>query len=74
MRRDQFDDDAIQQTHCIRITTTSCFGKVTVSCRSGAYAQVCPGLVDFLAAATERIAGIFKVIYHKRQSSLLTAT
>ena len=67
-RRDLFNDDPNQRMRFICITTTPGSSQVAVAGR------VCPGLVDFLAVAMERIARLSKVIYRKPEISLLTDT
>jgi hypothetical protein len=73
-RRDRLDDDSNQQTRYMGITTTPGSSLVALACRDGAFGPVSPGPIDFLAVATERIAQMFKVIYRKRRTSLLTTT
>jgi hypothetical protein len=63
-RRDQFYHDAIQTPRSIQITRMVDFSIVAAG----------SGRDDFLAAATERITGAFKVVYCKRETSLLTVT
>jgi hypothetical protein len=71
MRRDQIAHNVNQQVRSIRISTTLRSSPIAIACHRGVFA---PGLLDCLAAATERIASIFKVIYLQLDDSLLSDT
>jgi hypothetical protein len=72
--RDHFVHNAKQQIRSARIGTTLRSSPVAIARRRGAFRPLVLRPVDFLAAATERIASIFKVIHLKRDGSLLTNT
>jgi hypothetical protein len=70
VRRDQFNDGPNQQTRVIAITMTA--GSSLVARRDRDFAPV--SQCDFVAGATQSISRILRVIFRKRQTSLLTVT
>jgi hypothetical protein len=72
VRRDQSNDDPHQQTRVIGTTTTPSSSLVAFARRDGNFAPV--SRCDFVAGATQSIARILRVMFRKRQTSLLTVT
>jgi len=72
VRRDQFNDGPNQQTRVIAITMTAGSSLVAFARRDGNFAPV--SRCDFVAGATQSIARILRVMFRKRQTSLLTVT
>jgi hypothetical protein len=74
VRRDQFGDDPGQQTLLIEITTTPGSNLVAPGRSNGVISPLVRGILDFLAAATERITCMVEVIYCSRPTSLQIMT
>jgi hypothetical protein len=74
VRRDHLDTGSIQLSRFVRTTTTPGSSLIAIACPGGESAPHWLGLADFLAAATERIDQIFKVMYTRPKNRLLTAT
>jgi hypothetical protein len=72
--RHLLDDSSNLQTRWMGSSTTPGSSLVALACRGGILAPDSPGVGDFLAVATERIAHRAKVIYCKRRTLLLTTT
>ena len=72
VRRDQFSDPN-HQTRFI-ITTTPGSSRVASARRYGTFAPVSRSPADFHGGATQSIARILRVIFRKRQTSLLIMT
>jgi hypothetical protein len=72
VRPDQFNDGPNQQTRVTAITMTAGSSLVALARRDRDFAPV--SQCDFVAGATQSISRILRVIFRKRQTSLLTVT